>query len=143
MLAQTSVSYRPGARFGPNAIRQGSRRHASNRAYSIPWNMNPFLAGADIVDCGDVPVSPYDQALALEQMETAYSTLLSRKVATDFTKSASSTRRVLSLGAEADAEPAEHGKTQGHALDGEEHPVIISLGGDHTCVDRPLQPLYA
>ncbi|GAA5842205.1 hypothetical protein JCM9279_002818 [Rhodotorula babjevae] len=122
MPFDTSVSYRPGARFGPNAIRQGSRRHASNRAYSIPWNMNPFLAGADIVDCGDVPVSPYDQALALDQMETAYSTLLARKVATEFTK--------------------EHGKTQAHALDGEEHPVIISLGGDHTIALPALRALH-
>jgi len=88
MPFDTSVSYRPGARFGPNAIRQGSRRHASNRAFSIPWNSNPFTAGATIVDCGDTPVSPYDPALALDQMETAYSTLLARRVATEFTESA-------------------------------------------------------
>lgn len=49
-------------------------------------NFNPFMTGASIVDCGDVPISPYDNTLALDQIETAYTTLLSRDVATDFTK---------------------------------------------------------
>ncbi|GAA5917259.1 hypothetical protein JCM6882_009263 [Rhodosporidiobolus microsporus] len=117
----TAVSYRPGARFGPNAIRQGSRRHATNRGYSIPWNFNPFLAGAHIVDCGDVPVSPYDNTLALEQLETAYTTLLSRPVKTEFAK--------------------ELGGTKAHSVDGKEHPKIISLGGDHTIVLPILRSL--
>ncbi|GAA6061214.1 hypothetical protein JCM10212_001535 [Sporobolomyces blumeae] len=117
----TSVSFRPGARFGPNAIRQGSRRHAANRGYSIPWNFNPFHSGAAIVDCSDVPVSPYDNALALDQIETAYSTLLARPVKTDWTE--------------------EHGGTKKIALDGREHPKIISLGGDHTIVLPILRSL--
>ncbi|GJN92306.1 hypothetical protein Rhopal_005336-T1 [Rhodotorula paludigena] len=121
MPFDTSVSYRPGARFGPNAIRQGSRRHAANRGYSIPWNFNPFQQGAKIVDCGDAPISPYDNALALDQMETAYSTLLAREVATDFA--------------------AEHGGIKAFALDGKEHPKIISLGGDHTIALPALRAL--
>lgn len=44
------------------------------------------MTGASIMDCGDVPISPYDNTLALDQIETAYTTLLSREVATDFTK---------------------------------------------------------
>ncbi|KWU41653.1 Arginase/deacetylase [Rhodotorula sp. JG-1b] len=121
MPFDTSVSYRPGARFGPNAIRQGSRRMAKNRGYSIPWNFNPFMTGASIMDCGDVPISPYDNTLALDQIETAYTTLLSREVATDFIK--------------------EHGGTKSLALDGKEHPKIISLGGDHTIVLPILRSL--
>ena len=44
------------------------------------------MTGASIMDCGDVPISPYDNTLALDQIETAYTTLLSREVATDFIK---------------------------------------------------------
>lgn len=32
--------------------------------------MNPFRSWAKIVDCGDVPVTPYDNAFAVKQMET-------------------------------------------------------------------------
>ncbi|GAA5938719.1 agmatinase [Sporobolomyces koalae] len=114
----TSVSYRPGARFGPNAIRQGSRRHAANRAYSIPWNFNPLLSGPSFLDCGDIPVSPYDNELALDQIEVAYSTLLDRPVKT-----------------------ARTGPHTTAALDGRQHPRIVSLGGDHTIVLPILRSL--
>lgn len=110
--AQTAVSYRPGARFGPFAIRAGSRRHAANRGYSIPWAFNPFKEGLAIVDCGDVPVSPYDNAVAMDQIEMALDTLLARPVASDYARGRGATSRV--------------------ARDGREHPRIIGLGGDHT-----------
>ncbi|GAA5944685.1 hypothetical protein JCM10213_009185 [Rhodosporidiobolus nylandii] len=121
----TAVSYRGGARFGPNGIRQGSRRMATNRGYSIPWNFNPFLVGADVTDCGDVPISPYDNTLALDQMEAAYRTLLARPVKTAWTKA--------------------NGGMKTLALDGKEHPKIVSLGGDHTIVLpilRSLKQIY-
>ncbi|GAA6014333.1 hypothetical protein JCM11491_005043 [Sporobolomyces phaffii] len=117
----TSVSFRPGARFGPNAIRQGSRRHAANRAYSIPWNFNPLLSGPAFLDCGDIPVSPYDNELALDQIETAYTTLLNRPVKTAWTE--------------------EKGGMKAISLTGREHPKIISLGGDHTIVLPILRSL--
>ncbi|GAA5957235.1 hypothetical protein JCM21900_001201 [Sporobolomyces salmonicolor] len=117
----TTVSFRPGARFGPNAIRQGSRRHAPNRGFSIPWNQNPFKAGASILDCGDIPVSPYDNALAIDQIETAYSSLLARPVETEWTEAL--------------------GGTKALALDRKEHPKILSLGGDHTIVLPILRSL--
>ncbi|KAG6851327.1 hypothetical protein H0H93_005725 [Arthromyces matolae] len=74
----TSVTYRPGARFGPFAIRSGSRRIRPDGGYTITWNSDPFLQGARILDCGDVPVSQFDNALAMDQIEVAYSTLLDR-----------------------------------------------------------------
>lgn len=76
----TAVSYRPGARFGPHAIRAGSRRQRPIRGYTLAWGNNPYAQGSDIVDCGDVPVSPFDNALAIDQIEVAYSTLLARPV---------------------------------------------------------------
>jgi agmatinase len=50
----TGTSYRPGARFGPAGIRQGSRRLTLYGGYNVPLDVNPFRSWAKIVDCGDV-----------------------------------------------------------------------------------------
>ncbi|KAG6842432.1 hypothetical protein C0991_007562 [Blastosporella zonata] len=42
------------ARFGPFAIRSGSRRIREGGGYTIAWDSNPFGQGARILDCGDV-----------------------------------------------------------------------------------------
>jgi guanidinobutyrase / D-arginase len=57
-------------------------------------------------------VSPFDNALAVGQIEAAYTTLLERPIASP------------------------HGSfSSAHlAKDGKEHPRIVSLGGDHTIV---------
>ncbi|KII94050.1 hypothetical protein PLICRDRAFT_36283 [Plicaturopsis crispa FD-325 SS-3] len=115
----TGVSYRPGARFGPYAIRSGSRRQRELRGYSLAWGVNPYNQGTKIIDCGDVPVTPFDNALAIDQIQVAYSTLLSRPVAN-----------------------AEMTATRGLAKDGQEHPRIVSLGGDHTIVLPILRSLH-
>ncbi|KZP03877.1 Arginase/deacetylase [Athelia psychrophila] len=114
----TAVSYRPGARFGPFAIRAGSRRQRDVRGYTLSWGINPFDSGATVIDCGDIPISPFDNALALDQMEVAYSTLLNRPI----------------LGASA-------GKNTVLGKDGREHARIVSLGGDHTIVLPILRSL--
>ena len=55
----TAVSYRPGARFGPNGIRSGSRRLRPERGYSLPWESNPYDSNASkVIDCGDVSTLP-------------------------------------------------------------------------------------
>ncbi|KAJ6611482.1 arginase family-domain-containing protein [Mycena sp. CBHHK59/15] len=114
----TGVSYRPGARFGPYAIRSGSRRQREARGYTMSWGNNPYDFGVKIVDCGDVPISPFDNALAVDQMEVAYSTLLSRPTVTK-----SGLNKKLSIG-------------------NVDHPRIVSLGGDHTIVLPILRSLY-
>ena len=50
----TGTSYRPGARFGPAGIRDGSRRLALYGGYNVPMDINPFQAGARVVDCSDI-----------------------------------------------------------------------------------------
>lgn len=50
----TGTSYRPGARFGPYAIRSGSRRQRQSRGYTLGWGVNPYDLGLHIIDCGDV-----------------------------------------------------------------------------------------
>ncbi|CZR66872.1 related to agmatinase [Phialocephala subalpina] len=68
----TAVSYRPGARFGPRAIRAASARQTSFRGFNARAGINPYLSWAKILDCGDVPVTPFDNAVALTQMTSAY-----------------------------------------------------------------------
>ena len=51
------TSYRPGARFGPSGIRQGSRRLNLYGGYNVPLKANPFNSWAKVIDCGDIPVT--------------------------------------------------------------------------------------
>jgi agmatinase len=53
MPFDTATSYRPGARFGPFAIRSGSRRQFAAGGYALEWMMNPYTR-AEVIDCGDV-----------------------------------------------------------------------------------------
>jgi Arginase family len=126
MPFDTAVTYRPGARFGPTGIRIGSRRIHNQRGWSLSWGLDPYQQGLDIIDCGDVihhsslftfhswdiddpkvPLSPFDNALALDQMEVAYSTLLQRDVAHSGPE-----RTIVS--------------TRPFAKDNKEHPRIVS-----------------
>lgn len=54
----TSVAYRPGARFGPRAIRAASQRQLPSRGFNHAQGINPYQNWATVLDCGDVPVSP-------------------------------------------------------------------------------------
>ncbi|KAK4701349.1 agmatinase, partial [Phenoliferia sp. Uapishka_3] len=114
----TGTSYRPGARFGPAGIRQGSRRLTLYGGYNVPLEVNPFRSWAKLVDCGDVPVTPYDNKFAIKQMENGHKALLHRPVHT--------VAHHLDGG-----EPVE---SKGLGLSGKVHPRVISLGGDHTVV---------
>ncbi|KAH6862081.1 hypothetical protein B0T12DRAFT_391773 [Alternaria alternata] len=53
----TGVTARPGARFGPSGIRQGSSRISPASAWSIYTGENVFEDWAKIVDCGDAPLT--------------------------------------------------------------------------------------
>lgn len=53
MPFDTATSYRPGARFGPYAIRSGSRRQSPAGGYALNWMTNPYTH-ATMIDCGDV-----------------------------------------------------------------------------------------
>ncbi|TWU73779.1 hypothetical protein ED733_003791 [Metarhizium rileyi] len=70
-----AVSYRPGARFGPRAIRQASSRQTSLRAFNPRANVNPYQNWAKILDCGDIPITPFDNVVAAEQMTQAFKNL--------------------------------------------------------------------
>jgi agmatinase len=61
----SGVSYRPGARFGPNHIRQSSRLL---RPYNPAQDVAPFLR-AQAADGGDVGVNPFDINEAISTIE--------------------------------------------------------------------------
>ncbi|KAK1915617.1 hypothetical protein P3342_003427 [Pyrenophora teres f. teres] len=110
----TAVSYRPGARFGPRAIRAGSARQTSFRGFNPRANLNPYTSWAKIVDCGDIPITPFDNALALKQMSEAFMEL-GKRPATE--KSTESGVQYL------------------------KKPKLLTLGGDHSIALPALRAL--
>jgi len=67
------VSFRPGARFGPMAIRQASRH--LRPAYNPIQDISPY-AEIQAVDAGDVPCNPFDIDHALQQIDDGVSELV-------------------------------------------------------------------
>ncbi|KAG7887669.1 hypothetical protein KL936_004366 [Ogataea polymorpha] len=63
----TGISYKPRARFGPDAIRQGTKKYST--VFS-PYKegFNPWNSWAKSVDCGNVPMTPLDNRVALDQL---------------------------------------------------------------------------
>ncbi|KAG2166467.1 hypothetical protein VTO58DRAFT_111190 [Aureobasidium pullulans] len=108
----TGTSYRPGARFGPSGIRQGSRRLNLYGGFNVPLQANPFNSWATVIDCGDIPVTSYDNEWALKQIEEGHNSILMREPATNAHMTG----------------PSKHSKTL---------PRVITLGGDHT-ITLPL-----
>ncbi|EFY97021.1 Ureohydrolase [Metarhizium robertsii ARSEF 23] len=70
--SSASRARRKSARFGPRAIRQASSRQTSLRAFNPRANVNPYQNWARIIDCGDIPITPLDNAIAAEQMTQAF-----------------------------------------------------------------------
>ncbi|KAI0097438.1 Ureohydrolase [Nemania sp. FL0031] len=76
-------------------------------------SINPYKAGLTIVDCGDIPLLPVDNTVALEQMTQAMTELGSRA-------------RPLALGARQQSQP---------------FPRLLTLGGDHSVALGALRAL--
>ncbi|KAK2765646.1 hypothetical protein FQN54_008502 [Arachnomyces sp. PD_36] len=111
----TAVTYRPGARFGPRAIRAASGRQSPETSFNARAGINPYQSWAKILDCGDIPVTPLDNALAERQMYEAFLELGTRPVPNPRTDSAS-----ISSG----------------------KPKLVTLGGDHSIALPALRALY-
>jgi agmatinase len=70
----SGTTYRPGARFGPAAIREGSRLL---RTYHPALAVEPFTT-LQVVDAGDLAVTPFDIVRAVKEIEAGISGLLDR-----------------------------------------------------------------
>jgi agmatinase len=137
----TGTSYRPGARFGPAGIREGSRRLTLYGGYNVPLEVNPFRSGLKIVDCGDVrllpsrplililsqiPVTPYDNKYAIQQIEDGHKSLLQREAFSPLGNDSITGEALLPI-----------------SIDGKHHPRVITLGGDHTIVLPILRSIHS
>ncbi|KDR80907.1 hypothetical protein GALMADRAFT_264854 [Galerina marginata CBS 339.88] len=122
----TGTSYRPGARFGPAGIRAGSRRLTLYGGYNVPLGVNPFNSGLRIVDCGDIPVTPYDNKFAIQQIEDGHKALLQREAYSPLGNDTMTGQKLSPI-----------------SLDGKVHPRVITLGGDHTIVLPLLRSIYS
>ena len=70
----SGVSYRPGARFGPQHIRQSSRLL---RPYNPAQDVSPFAA-QQVADAGDLAVNPFDIEEAITSVEHGAAAFSSR-----------------------------------------------------------------
>ncbi|MFI7626847.1 agmatinase [Microbispora rosea] len=68
----SGVSYRPGARFGPAAVREASRLL---RPYHPGLDVSPF-AQMQVADAGDIACNPFDIRGAVETVDEAASGLM-------------------------------------------------------------------
>ncbi|WP_182884933.1 agmatinase [Microbispora sp. H10885] len=68
----SGVSYRPGARFGPSAVREASRLL---RPYHPGLDVSPFAA-MQVADAGDIACNPFDIHEAVETIDEAASGLM-------------------------------------------------------------------
>ncbi|KAH6882720.1 arginase family-domain-containing protein [Alternaria rosae] len=90
----TGVTARPGARFGPGGIRQGSSRISPDAAWSIYTGENVFVDWAKVIDCGDAPLTFLDNTAALKQLDKTHKIVSSRAT----NSSERTTPKIVTLG---------------------------------------------
>ena len=69
------TSYRPGARFGPQAIRQASRHLRTQ--YHPSYDTEPFIE-QQVADAGDITCNPFNILESVEQIQTAATEILGK-----------------------------------------------------------------
>ena len=69
------TSYRPGARFGPQSVRQASRQLRTN--YHPNYDVEPFKV-QQVADAGDIACNPFDIDEAIKQIEKGSTQLLQK-----------------------------------------------------------------
>jgi agmatinase len=94
-------------------------RQTAYRGFNARAGINPYRSWARVLDCGDIPVTPLDNQVALRQLEEAYAELGSRMPAFDAGK----------VSHEVDAKYARF-------------PKLVTLGGDHSVALPALRALY-
>ena len=69
------TSYRPGARFGPQSVRQASRQLRTK--YHPNYDVEPFKV-QQVADAGDIACNPFDIDEAIKQIEKGSTELLQK-----------------------------------------------------------------
>lgn len=88
------------------------------RGFNPRAGINPYKSWATIIDCGDIPITPFDNALALRQMGEAFLELGSRAPLITLSSSFSSSPYLQAS-------------------------RIVTLGGDHSIALPALRALHA
>ncbi|WFD28142.1 agmatinase [Malassezia nana] len=100
------------------------------RSFNPFLGINPYVSSTKFLDCGDVPVTPFDNAMALEQIEKAYDDITSHPVPTG----------------QGTIDALPHKLVDGQkvimAKDGKTHPRVAVMGGDHSVALPILRSLY-
>lgn len=78
------------------------------------------------MDCGDIPVTPYDNKYAIQQIEDGHKSLLQRETFSPLGNDSVTGQPLTSI-----------------SIDGKHHPRVITLGGDHTIVLPLLRSVYS
>ncbi|KAI0141633.1 arginase [Xylariaceae sp. FL1272] len=91
----TAVTARPGARYGPRAIRSASDRKEARAGWSVYIGKNALKSWAKVIDCGDVPLTWLDNNIALAQLTKAHKVVSGRKTANE---TFGSVPRIITLG---------------------------------------------
>jgi len=84
------------------------------------------LSGLKVVDCGDIPVTPYDNAFAIKQIEAGHRDLLHRTPFSALPNDSLTGAPLVPI-----------------SKDGKHHPRVITLGGDHTIVLPLLRSIHS
>ena len=84
------------------------------------------MSGLKLVDCGDIPVTPYDNTHAIKQIEDGHKELLHRTPFSALPNDSLTGAPLVPL-----------------AKDGKHHPRVITLGGDHTIVLPLLRSIHS
>jgi agmatinase len=84
-------------------------------SYNTRAGLNPYQSWAKITDCGDIPITPFDNGLAERQMYEAFLELGSRSIVNKAPKA-------NGIGAT--------------------HPKLVTLGGDHSVALPALRALH-
>lgn len=135
----TATSYRSGARFGPRAIRAASLRQTSLRGYNHRAKFNPYKSWAKIVDCGDIPVTPMDNALAFRQMNIAFEELVAPREAS---KDSGEEKRTGPKMKYDKGNVVQITAGDSRETTKSKYPRYIALGGDHLVLLPHLRALH-
>lgn len=93
-------------------------RQTGYRGINARAKVNPYQSWAQVIDCGDIPITPLGNPIALQQLSDAYMELSSRKARVGFAKS--------------DFEVDESYVR---------YPKLVTLGGDHSIALPALRAL--
>ncbi|KAL0934749.1 arginase family protein [Colletotrichum truncatum] len=123
----TTTTGRPGARFGPPAIRTGSQRKGPGN-WDFYTGRSPLDSWATVVDCGDARLTWLDNTVSLKRLDKAHKVI---SILFTWLPEDMNTHREKVIS----GRPAANSSVSST-------PRILTLGGDHTTTLSALRSTY-